>query len=983
MHDKGLVIGLSVHRHHDGCTVCMRAKMSRKAFGDKLNRQPAQGVFHRAHADLMGPFRVPAINSGAVYALTILDEFSNHIWQYYLKNKSDAALFIRNWHTMIKNQYSMNVKEFHTDHGGEFTSSELLKYWESHGVVATTTPRNTPQYNGIVERMHRTILDGTRALLIQSSLPRSFWLLAMDTVVYTINRSVRSVKKTMTPMEIVTSIKPILSHMRVFGCDAMVHQKHPDGKLDDKASPMIFVGYVTQRMAYKFFDPSSRKFVVERDADFIEDQFTVGRPSATGIKSTSLSVNDDSVDQLLNSQADDARITVSPINDLCDGVANPISGGDSNVRSSSIVAPSSVPSSNSLSAVNSNQSSVSSSSAAVSLSPNPDVADSPDSDSSSSVSRASVQSSLGDSVVVHQGIIADGHGAQANGGVSEHNLRSRVPPPKVSRDLKNLQSNWPWRQQIPSGHAHAVLMMSEKGTEPLSYEDAMKSSDADKWKQAMDEEIKSQLENQTWTVVPRSSVPTGKQILKCKWVYKIKLGINNVVLRYKARLCAKGFMQKYGEDYFETFAPVINYKTLRLLLTIAAVYDYEIKQIDVVTAFLNAPMTEEVYMELPDGYGSDGNVVRLLRAIYGTKQAPHAWNETVNKQMKACGFHRLRSDSCVYIKNKIIIGVFVDDFIILYHKSIESLWLQEKSKLFASFKINDLGDASYILGMRITRQRSNRIILLDQQSYINRIARSYGVVPSSTYRISVPIDKRPSVKDSPVSDEEKASMKDCPYRAIIGSIMYSALSTRPDIAYASAVLAQYSSNPGMSHWSAARRIVQYLMDTSHYKLRLGGGDRIQVQIFSDADWAGQSDDGRSMTGGVVMVSGGTVAWSSRRQGSVALSSMESEYMALVSAAADARWVQQLLQELGMSDQAPIPILVDNEAVMDYCKNETNSSRTRHFNIKYHYVRDEVAQKHIELIWVPTANQAADIMTKPLDRTLFEKHMKLLMETTMH
>ena len=277
----------------------------------------------------------------------------------------------------------------------------------------------------------------------------------------------------------------------------------------------------------------------------------------------------------------------------------------------------------------------------------------------------------------------------------------------------------------------------------------------------------------------------------------------------------------------------MNYKTLRLLLTIAAVYDYEIKQIDVVTAFLNAPMNEEVYMELPDGYSSDGKVVRLLRAIYGTKQAPHSWNNTLDMQMKACGFNRLRSDACVYIKDKIIIGVFVDDFIILYHKSIESLWLSEKAKLFSTFKINDLGDASFILGMRITRDRTRKVILLDQQSFIHRTAATYNVVPSLSNKLILPMDKRPSIKDCPVSDEEKASMDGCPYRAIIGSLMYSALSTRPDIAYAASALAQYSANPGMAHWSAAVQVLQYLIDTRQYKLRLGGGDRINVQIFSD------------------------------------------------------------------------------------------------------------------------------------------------------
>ena len=303
----------------------------------------------------MGPFRVPSIHTRAVYVLTILDEYSNHVWQYYLQNKSQTAHNVINWHAMIKNQYNTTVKEFHSDHGGEFISNELLNYWDAHGVIATTTPRDTPQYNGIVERMHRTILDGTRALLIQSGLPPSFWLLAMDTVVYTINRTVRSIKRAVSAIEIVTGIKPILSHMRVFGCDAIVHQKHPDGKLDNKATPMIFVGYVSKRMAYKFFNPSTKTFVIERDAKFIEDQFTIGRPSSRTGESIRYVINGDSVDQLLDRNANGARISVSALDDYLEYDLNPISGGDNQLRSSSAIPPSAPPSSSAARVVNNNQ----------------------------------------------------------------------------------------------------------------------------------------------------------------------------------------------------------------------------------------------------------------------------------------------------------------------------------------------------------------------------------------------------------------------------------------------------------------------------------------------------------------------------------------------------------------------------------------------------------------------------------------------------
>ena len=228
------------------------------------------------HADVVGPFRATG-TAGERFLLVLTDEFSDMVFAYPLKAKSDAAARIKQWHALVRNQWNARVREFHSDHGGEFISDDLLQYWASHGVVASTTSRGTPQHNGRAERKNRTIVEAMRALLLHASLAPRFWPHAADTVVHLLNRTVRSARRDKTPVEIVTRHKPSLGHVRVFGCDAEVRLVDGDRKLGARSQRMIFLGYEALRMAYRFWDPARNKVVIERDVAFDEASFSVGR----------------------------------------------------------------------------------------------------------------------------------------------------------------------------------------------------------------------------------------------------------------------------------------------------------------------------------------------------------------------------------------------------------------------------------------------------------------------------------------------------------------------------------------------------------------------------------------------------------------------------------------------------------------------------------------------------------------------------------
>ncbi|MGZ8926642.1 MAG: reverse transcriptase domain-containing protein, partial [Nitrososphaeraceae archaeon] len=268
--------------------------------------------------------------------------------------------------------------------------------------------------------------------------------------------------------------------------------------------------------------------------------------------------------------------------------------------------------------------------------------------------------------------------------------------------------------------------------EPSTYEEAIECIDNKNWKLAMDQEINALVNNVTWTLT--SQLPEGRKAIPCKWVYKIKYNENGKPIRYKARLVVKGFMQKYGVDYNETYAPVMKYDSLRLLLAIATILDLELKQFDVDNAFLNAVLNEDIYMQQPEGYINDkfpNAPLKLLKSLYGLKQAPYEWNDDINETLIKLEFKRCASDSCVYYYENtftgkpILIGLFVDDIIVSYDTADEVQWLKIKSNITQKYKIKEMGDAKFILGIRIIRDRDNKTLKLDQSAYIDKILNKF------------------------------------------------------------------------------------------------------------------------------------------------------------------------------------------------------------------------------------------------------------------
>jgi hypothetical protein len=473
----------------------------------------------------------------------------------------------------------------------------------------------------------------------------------------------------------------------------------------------------------------------------------------------------------------------------------------------------------------------------------------------------------------------------------------------------------------------------------------------------MQEEYNSLIENNTWTLC---QLPQGRKAIKNKWVFKTKLDANGNVSRYKARLVVKGCSQKYGIDYQEIFSPVIRYQTVRYLIALSVQMDLQINQMDAVTAFLQGELNQEIiYMEQPQGFINNKNLVcKLNKALYGLKQSSRVWNLKLDAALKKFGCNQSQLDPCLYFikqNNKILfVTIYVDDFLIFWNN--EDLFNSFKQFLLSNFKMKDLGVAEYCLGIRISRNFQKGKLWLDQEQYTKKILEKFNMENSKP--VKTPLNTSCKfTENSPPIDESKI-----PYREAIGSLLFLAQISRPDIAFAVHKVSQYCNKPSQEHWNAVKWIFRYLRGTMNMKLEYSKTGSDYIIGYSDADWGG-SNQRHSTSGYIFQMAGGPISWKSQKQSTIALSTCEAEYIALSSATQEAVWYYNLQKEL--NESRAIPINVDNQSAIQIAENNAYSSRCKHIDIRYHFIRDILRKQIINLNYISTDKQTADIFTKGL------------------
>jgi len=514
--------------------------------------------------------------------------------------------------------------------------------------------------------------------------------------------------------------------------------------------------------------------------------------------------------------------------------------------------------------------------------------------------------------------------------------------------------------------------------EPVSYLQAMESSEANLWHEAMDAEIQSMYKNGVWTLV---DPPEGVKPVGCKWIYKKKRGPDGNVETFKARLVAKGYTQKEGIDYEDTFSPVAMLKSIRILLSIAAALDYEIWQMDVKTAFLNGNLDERIYMAQPDGFiekGLEEKVCELQKSIYGLKQASRSWNIRFDETVKTYGFVQSMDEPCVYKliqEGKVVFLVLYVDDILLIGNDVGRL-TEVKLWLAKQFDMKDLGEAAYVLGIQIFRDRKNKQLALSQASYIDKVMDRFAMQNSKKgylpFRHGVSLSK----EQSPKTPQEEEDMSRVPYASAVGSLMYAMLCTRPDICYAVGVVSRFQSNPGPEHWVAVKHILKYLRRTRNYMLVYSGTD-LNMTGYTDSDFQSDKDSRKSTSGSVFVLNGGSVVWRSIKQTCIADSTMEAEYVAACEAAKEAVWLKKFLVSLEVVPEADRPMVLycDNSGAVANSKEPRSHKRSKHIERKYHLIREIVQRGDVEVTKISTHDNLADPFTKALSGKVFDTHLE--------
>ena len=996
---------LLLHQRHghqslypaDGCPTCFVTRARRTP----ISRTPyvsAERPLATLSADLVGPIsvvingdrtRLPSLG-GSIYALVVQDEYTRYAWVKLLETKSQAKGEIISLLTLLDRQYAdKKVLRFHSDGGTEFVNADISKYLSSTGIRQTTTTRDKPQHNGKVERLNQTLLRMTRSMLHGASSPTNLWGEALLTATYIYNRTPLRVINKVSPFELLHGKPADASKFSVFGSDVFVSVHNIDAsKVQPTSQPGMWLGYDETKNGHRVLLASNGRIYVTRDlrhsptsfanmAKFLDSGnyryktnqgFVIdwsANPEQTSTLDSSYSYNSygplaDDVDDM------DGDDPVPPASDPAATTSTPARAGDSGANDGASAMDGQQP--------------VHDDGNDDSWSPQLDDIAESDEASSSSDSDEDAAVATGDSTStarVHE---------PATSTTTTRSGRVSQPVNRYgSINIGDLDID----DQRGVFRAYAIASV-QLPPEPRTYAESQRHNDADQYKQAAATEVASMAAQRVYELVPQQR---GMNVIPTRWVFTTKYDANHVPIKKKARIVAKGFRQLEGIDYNDTFAPVVKYRSLRILFVLATHYQLIIVQIDYTTAFLNAPLEETLYVAQPEGFnvvGDNGEklVWRLKKALYGLKQSPREWNLELDSTLRQLGYNPTISDPCIYIKivdgyPPMLMSLYVDDTVVAYHPDLEHVWLADKAAIQSRYKISDLGPCNWLLNMEVSSSPDRSAISLSQRAYIERMMVKFDMTTSKHQPTPASlVDLTDPSLD--IGEPLNATQHEL-YRQIIGSALYAANTTRVDIAHTVGILARFVQQPHTLHLSAAKRLLRYLNSTKEYALRFerdADDGKLQLDIYADANWGGSHDDRKSTTGYAVLLNGSLVSWQSKKQPTVALSSTEAEYMSLAAAVCEARWMASLLQQM-LATNVPVNIYCDNQAAIAISNTSSFSERTKHIDIRHHFVRQYVRSKEIGLHWISTKDQLADILTKSLNKETHSHFASILLAPHAH
>jgi transposase InsO family protein len=939
------------------CDSCEYAKMTRKVILKERIAPPANRFGDEVHSDLWGPSPVTSLG-GRRYYVTFTDDHTRYTYIDVLRTKDQTLDAYKAFVAWARTQHNAKIKVLRSDRGGEYTGHEFTNFLRSEGTERRLTTHDTPQHNGIAESLNRRILERVRAVLHHSGLPKNLWAEAVQNAVWLKNRtSTRALGNDTTPYEKLYGIKPDLSRTPVWGQSIWVHSAI-GSKLDARGLEARWIGFdISSPHAHRVYWPNKHSISVERDVKFdIPDHVlypvhytmptALPAPPAPPVPPAPPAPPLPPVQQAPpppQAPATPAQSappsTLTPLSQL----SRASSGGSPSMPGG--LQPEAPP-------------------RPPSRAPARSTGRAP-AEATRKSARTSQPSAKERAIQRGEGTT----GEEFDEPLSEAARRWAHPDYTHHYDSGALDANLPSLDFAYLADCEELFEASvtEFQDDPKSLTQARSRSDWAQWQDAMDREIATLEKAGTWITVSR---PANKNIVGSKWVFRIKRNADGSIEKYKARLVAQGFTQKFGVDYFDTFSPVAKLSSFRIILAIAARNDWDADTFDFNGAYLNGELDddEEIYMKPPPGYISEGEQVkRLLKSLYGLKQAGRKWYDTLFRALTDLGFQVNDADPGVFSSHfdnhTTILAIHVDDCLI--SGSSPELIADYKQKLNSRYPLTDLGPVHWLLGIKITRDRDARTISLSQTSYIDNILARFSLSDAKPFATPITPGTVLSKDDSPSDDTEMVRMGKTPYREAIGSLMYASVATRPDIAFAVSALSQFLENPGEVHWEAVKRVFRYLAGTKTHALTYGN-EHHDLLGFTDADGASQ-EHRHAISGYAFLIDGATVSWASRKQELVTLSTAEAEYVAATHAAKECIWLRRLIEPLFGPSLTPTILHCDNQAAVHLATDDNYHARTKHIDIRFHFIRQTISDGHVDIKFCPTQDMTADILTKALPK----------------
>lgn len=903
------------------CSACQYGKAHKLSFSNSTTvySRPLELIA----IDLWGP--APVLSHGHSYYMACVDAFSRFTWIFPLQKKSDVLIKFREFKLLVENKFATKICAIQTDNGGEFLSSVFKSFIINSGIEHRYTCPHTSEQNGLVERRHRLIVEMGLTLLAQASLPIFYWADAFCTSVFLINRLSSSILGGSTPFEKLYGTKPDYSILKVFGCECYPlvrpYNKH---KLQYRSTRCIFLGYSSQHKGYNCLDLTSGRVYVSRHVIFNEEVFP--------------KISSENIQKLAVNNGADHKFSSLKLKKL-----------PSQTTITTQITPSPSPTS----------------SATTSPSQTPPVTPISTQDSPLPINSSSTSPS------------------QNSPPTSNTNQPTSQPDPSVTPSASAAVETFtlPTLDIVPY-NSHPMITRSKDGIfKPkvfLAVDDVSVPSTIDQalavshWKQAAEEEYQALLKFGTWSLVP---LPPGRKTIGCKWLFKVKTQADGTPIKYKGRLVAKGYVQEAGIDYNDTFSPVIKAVTVRIVLTIAVTNNWKLHQVDFNNAFLNGVLSEEVYMTQPPGFeqftkSGQPLVCLLHKALYGLKQAPRAWFKKLADTLMSLGFSESKSDSCLFIyktdDNIVYLLAYVDDLIITgdSEKVVKKLIDQMR----AIFSLKDLGDLSFFLGVEFTKTPAG--LLLTQKKYITQLLEKTNLLLDTPYATPMAANIQPQAGDSALYSDPTL------YRSVLGTLQYVCY-TRPDISFSVNKLSQYMHEPTIKQWTYVERLLRYLRGTISHGLLIKPAPQLRLQAFADADWGGNRPDRKSTSGFCTYLGPNPITWTSRKQQVVARNATDAEYRSVADAVADVLWIIALLKEMYIDIVDTPNIWCDNSGAVALAANPVLHNKSKHVEIDLHFVREKVAAGIVQVGFVPSFDQVADIFTKAQSRPLFNYCRKRL------